>query len=393
MSLFSRLRQAFAPETRRDPGLGPIGFGTFTAGGPVSPIAAENLASVTACVSAIASTMASLPAFVYRRTDAGRSEVPAHPVSRLINRPNARQTWCDWLEMTMAQTLLWGNAISVIEFDGAGRVTGLVPIPWSNVLMTLLPSGRMAYDIQNYIAPWGGTGVPRRYMDDEIFHLKDRSDDGFIGRSRLSRAPEMLSQAEALQAYSSGVWRNFAAPSGAIRHPGKLSNDARRSMADQFEQRHAGPFNARRSIVLDEGMDWVPFSVSPEDAEVLASRRFTVEELCRLFGVPPPIIQDYTNGTFTNAAQAGLWFAQLTLLPWVKKVEHEFARSIFGDGSDCHLELDLSGLTRGDFAARWQAYAVAIDKGILTPNEVREAEGYNPMPAANEVVPGNEAAT
>jgi HK97 family phage portal protein len=351
---------------------------------------AENLATVTACVTAISSTLASLPALVYRRSDTGRTEAPTHPVARLIRRPNSRQTWPDWLEMMASQVLLWGNAISVIEFDGAGRVTGLLPIPWCNVMMSLLPSGRIAYDISNYIAPWGGTGEPRRYMDDEVFHLRDRSDDGYVGRSRLSRAPEMLSQASALQDYSSGVWRNFASPSGAIKHPGKLSNDAKTNIADSFERRHAGPHNAKRSIILDEGMDWVPLSVSPEDAEVLASRRFTVEELCRLFNVPPPIIQDYSHGTFTNAAQAGLWFAQLTLLPWVKKVEAEFARSVFGEGSEFHLELDLSGLTRGDFAARWTANVAAVQAGILTKNEIREAEGYDRLPEAGEVVPGSK---
>ena len=150
---------------------------------------------------------------------------------------------------------------------------------------------------------------------------------------------------------------------------------------------NAGPRNARKFLLLEEGLTFDPTSVSPEDAELLASRRFSVEELCRLFQVPPPIVQDYTHGTFTNAAQAGLWFAQLSLTPWARKIEAEFARSIFTDDS-FHLEIDLSGLMRGDYAARWAAYGAAVTNGILTVDEIREAEGYNPKASiANEAGP------
>jgi HK97 family phage portal protein len=126
-------------------------------------------------------------------------------------------------------------------------------------------------------------------------------------------------------------------------------------------------------------MDVKPISVSPEDAEVLASRRFTVEELCRLFQVPPPIAGDLSHGTFTNSREAGRWFAQFTLAPWARKIEAEFARSVFGPGStDCSLEIDLSGLMRGDAEARWQSHKIAVEAGILDPDEVREIEGWNP---------------
>lgn len=110
---------------------------------------------------------------------------------------------------------------------------------------------------------------------------------------------------------------------------------------------------------------------------MLASRKFTVEELCRLYQVPPPIIQSYEHNTFTNSAQASLWFAQLTLTPWARKIEAEFARSLFGASRPYELVIDLSGLMRGDFVARWQAWQIAVSSEILDANEVREAEGYS----------------
>ena len=380
----ARLARKLVPELRAVGGLGSVGFGLGTQGPAVNARLAENLSTVLACVNAIASTIATLPVYVYRQTDAGREETRSHPVARLIARPNDRQTWPDWLEWTLAQALLHGNALSVLEHDGVGRVTALLPVPWQNVLVTMLPSGRLAFDVVQFIAPWGGTGQPRRYLDDEVFLLKDRSDDGFLGRSRLSRAPDVFGQAQSLQDYQAAMWRNNAIPGGVLSTPNTLSKEAAERIGQSFSTAYAGTSNARRTVVLEEGLTWNATAVSPEDAEVLASRRFTVEELCRLFQVPPPIVQDYSHGTFTNTAQAALWFAQLTLTPWVKKIEAEFARSVFVD-SEFHLEIDLSGLMRGDYSARWAAYAIAVDKGILTPDEVREAEGYNPRADAAAV--------
>ena len=145
---------------------------------------------------------------------------------------------------------------------------------------------------------------------------------------------------------------------------------------DRFKDRYAGPTKAGRTMILDNGVKWKSVSVSPEDAEVLASRKFSVEEICRLYQVPPPIVQSYEYNTFTNSAQASLWFAQFSLAPWAKKIEAEFSRSVFLD--DAQLEIDLSGLMRGDFATRWAAWKIAVDTGVLTHDEIREIEGWGP---------------
>ncbi len=201
--MLGRLRGA-APETRAAGVSFGQGYAVMGNGSPVTPWAAENLATVVACTNAIATTLATLPACVYRADGDGRTEAPNHPVSRLIRSPNAHQTWPDWVEFTLAQCLLWGNALSVIESDGAGRPTALIPVPWQNVLVTRLASGRLAYDVVAYQTPWGGTGQPRRFLDTEAFHLRDRSDDGLIGRSRVSRAPDVLGAAIGLQTYTNG---------------------------------------------------------------------------------------------------------------------------------------------------------------------------------------------
>ena len=300
-------------------------------------------------------------------------------------------TWPDWVEWAVAELLLWGNAIAVVEADGAGRPTALRPIPWRHVTASLLPSGAIAYDVVQYTTPLASFGQARRFLDTEVLHIRDRSDDGFIGRSRLSRAPAVLNAALGVQAYASTVYENSATPSGMVSLPPNISKAGKERFEAFLTQKNTGAHNAGRIMFVDSDSKFTPLSVSPEDAETLDSRRFSVEELCRLFNCPPPIVQAYENNTFTNSAQANTWFATNTLRPIARKIEAEFARSVFADpGGEFQLELDLSGLMRGDYASRWTANVAAVNAGILTPDEVREAEGYAPRAASAGGAPAVE---
>ncbi len=345
-----------------------IGLRTAT-GATVNEITAENLATVSACVSAIGTALGSLPALVYRPVGGGREELTGHPVNRLIRAPWGLLTWPDWVEWTMGQVLLHGNALAEIKADGQGRITGLRPIPWKHVQPAVLSDGRQCFNVS----------LPgeerRRLFGDQVFYLKDRSDDGLVGRSRISRAPDVLGNAIALQSFAAHAWENQARPSGALQIDQRLTEDQFTALRARMRD-YEGPERAAAVMILDNHVKWTSISVSPEDAEVLASRRFSVEELCRLFQVPPPIVQDYTHNTFTNSQQAALWFAQFSLTPWCRKIEAEFARSVFLD--DAALEIDLSGLMRGDFPTRWAAWKIAVDTGVLTRDEIREIEGWGP---------------
>ena len=352
------------------PDLGWFGLATMPGGAAaVSPRLAENLATVVACVNAVSSGIAALPARVYRTDGDSRVEAPSHPVSRLIASPNQWQTWPDWTEWTVAQLMLWGNGLSVVGRDGAGRPVSLTPISWAGVGVEMLATGRLVYNVDG-----------RRYLDTDVFHVKDRMDGPHVGRSRLSRAPAALEGALGLQEYSTAVWNNAATPSLAVTVPATIAPAGMTRLQAQFDNRMVGAKNAKRVMYLDSSSTVTPLSVSPEDAEVLASRQFSVTELCRLFNVPPPIVQDYSNNTFTNASQANQWFASNTLSPIARKIEAEFSRSVFSDPA-FHIEIDLSGLLRGDYATRWAANVAAVSAGILTADEVREQEGYGPLTA------------
>lgn len=180
-----------------------------------------------------------------------------------------------------------------------------------------------------------GDGLSTRYFSDEVGFLRDRSDDGILGRSRLSRAPEAYYCGLGAQSFFTGVWTNGAMVGGVLRHPGRLGKETVENLAQSWKNTRAGGANAAKVAILEEGMSYDKVGVSPEDAELLDSRRFSVEEICRLFGVPPPIVADWRDATFSNTASASEWFGSITLLPWVRKIEREFSRVVFNT-DDCN---------------------------------------------------------
>lgn len=356
----------------------------------VNPRTAEGLSVVLACVGAIAGGIASLPAYVYRPLPKGREIDGNHPVADLIRRgPNPWQTWPDFVEWLVASTLLRGNGLAEMVWDRAGRLVELRPIPWEWVSVQLLPSRRLAYDVTEITSIFGGQGRMRRLLQGEVIHLKDRSDDGLLGRSRLQRAAATVSAGLVIQEFSDAIYKNGANPSGFLSAPQKLDPGQTALLREQLDQKYSGTTKAGKIMVLSGGLTWSQMTISPEDAEMLASRRFTTEELARIFNIPPPIVGIWDNSTFTNSETAGRWFAQHTLNGWIRKIETEFNRTVFTQAEPRELSLDLAGFLRGDPESRWRSHEIALKNRVLTRNEVREEEGYNPLPDGDSLDPAS----
>ena len=338
----------------------------------LSAHALENLSTVLATTTAISTGIGYVPALVYRREGDGRVEAFGHPIRRITREGvNEQMAWPDFIEHLISSALLTGNGLAEIIRTTNGQLSGFRWIPWGMVTVAYLKSGRLAYDVAD------GRGNTRRLLQGEVIHLRDRTDDGLIGRSRLSRAADTINGVVATNAFAYSFMGNRAAPSGVIELAGTLTAEQRNQLRDQMRERHSGKA-VGSTLILDGGMAWKAAQISPEDAQLLESRKFDVEEICRLFQVPPPLVQDYSHNTFTNSETAGRWFAMFTLAPWARKIEAEFARSVFPAGGPFELELDLSGFLRGDPKTRWDAHKIAIDAGVLDPDEVRVIEGWNP---------------
>ena len=291
------------------------------------------------------------------------------------------------METLAAQILLRGNGLIEVTHDRYGTVIGLRVIPWHWCNVQMLSNGRLVYDVfaqPGVYSPENGRA--RRLLQDEVIHIRDRSDDGVIGKSRLQRGAATINAAHTVNEFSNNVYHNGVVPSGVISTDAKLDNEQRKILQGAITAGFAGAKGAAKVLIMDQGLQWNGNAiVSPEDAELLSSRKWSVEELCRLFQVPPPIIQDYSHNTFTNSEQAGRWFAQFCLLPLVSKIEAAFNRALFPDG-EYELDLDMSGFDRGDPATRWNNHAIAATNGILTVDEIREVEGYSPFPKNEKMV-------
>jgi HK97 family phage portal protein len=345
------------------------------AGVAVTPVLAENLSAVFACVQIVSETVATLPPVVYRKTGDGKEPDPGHPVARLFNdEPNSLQTPVEFPEQMTAHVLLRGNAYAEIVRDNRGAPSALLPLHPDRVSVLRVPGTlRILYDVSDMD---GGT---RRLVADEILHLKDRSDDGICGKSRLQRARETFSIAEATERYAASTYRNSARLSGVLSHPENIGEPALENLKNSFVQRFAGPDKAGSVVVLEEGLKWQSISVSPEDAQMLESRRFSVEQIARMYRVPPRL-GDLTHGTYSNVYELGKMLYTHCIMPWLCKWERTIERSLFSQAGrrDHEIEFDADLLLRGDMLTRFQAYRVGRETGIYSANELRKFENLNP---------------
>jgi HK97 family phage portal protein len=194
-----------------------------------------------------------------------------------------------------------------------------------------------------------------------------------------------------IQEFSSSLYDNGINPTGAFKSEQPLNKSQKEQIREQLRHMFGGSGNAGKAMILDGGTSWQQISITPEDAELLASRRFSVEEIARIFQVPPPIIGDLTHGTFTNSETLIRFFAQSTLSSWCRKIEAEFSRALLTDDA-LSLELDLSGLLRGDPETRWKSHEIAVRNKILTANEIRETEGWSPIAGGDAIAGGGDGA-
>ena len=346
--------------------------------GTVTPATAEGISAVQACVSAIAEGVASLPLIVYRRTEDGRERAPEHPLHRVLHdEANPRQSALEFREQMQAHVLLRGNGYARIIRDGAGQVRELRPIHPDAVRVIDLDNFRLGYEVTTA----KGT---ERLTQDEIFHLKHRSDDGILGVSPIARARQVLELADAEARHGVQTFENGSRLLGVLQAPGRLNSAQRQAVAEAWRAHKAGG-----TAVLDDGMSFSPLSMTLEDAEWIAARQFSVEECCRLFRVPPTIIGDLRHGNYSNTSELFRQFITLSLRRHLLAWEQAISRQLLTEAGrrTYFAEHGVEGLLRGDSTTRAAFYQSAISNGWMTVDEVRELENlpklerkFQPMP-------------
>lgn len=346
-------------------------------GRAVTPGTAVGSASVWACVRVLAESVATLPLHVYRREARGRERLPGHPVSVLLHdAPNPRQTAVEFREQAMAGLLLWGNAYAWIERWPSGRAKALWPLRPDRVTVRSAPGADPLPELAYAFRGPGGEVV---FPATDVLHVRGLSSDGLAGLSPVSVHRETIAVEAAEREFAGRFFGGSARPGGILKHPGKLTPDAAGRLKASWEAAHRGLDQAHRVAVLEEGVEWASTSLPLADAEFVAQRRFSLEEVARIFRVPPHLIGDLTRSTYNNIEHQALDFAVHSLRPWLVRLEQAYARSLlFADERrDLYVEHVLDGLLRGDVRARYEAYAVGRQWGWLSANEIRERENLN----------------
>lgn len=341
---------------------------------PMNPRRAESVSSVYACVSAISETIATLPLILYRRSGAGgegRDRALDHPLYNVLHdAPNDQQTGLEFREQMQAAVLLRGNAYAEIRRGYDGQVRALLPIrpEWVNVL--LLESGRLLFEV------YDNRGNMRRLLQEEVLHLRHRSENGIIGISPISAAREVVELALAERDHGNTVFANGARLNGVLKSAGQLNKDQVERLKTSWQQQYSGGANAGKTAILEAGMEYQPISMTLEDSEWIASRQFSVEEVCRLFRVPPTIVGDLRHGNYSNSVEMSRQFVVLSLRRHLTMWEQGIARCCLSEAArrTYFAEHSVEGLLRGDPVARADFYTKGIDSGWLFADEVRQLE-------------------
>jgi HK97 family phage portal protein len=377
------LSKLFEKRTRStDPYLAEmLGVRESQSGQWVSEDTATGVPAVHACVQLISESIASLPLAPYKRNADGSKTVDErHPLYRVLhNQANSVQTAFEFREQFVAACLLTGNAYALKRMDAAGRVLELIPAHPSMVTVEKLRNGRARYKI----ASETGTTV---HTQDEILHLRYRSKDGYVGLSPITIARETIGLALGQQQHEGAFYRNGTTLSGALRHPHKLTAEQHSRLKETFAERHAGASNAWRVMVLEEGMEFQPVSMTHEDAQFVESRKLTLEDVARIYRVPPPAIGILDNATYSNITEQSRHLVIHCLRPWLVRIEQAMNAALLSDdGQRTHqIEHNAEGLLRGDIKTRYDAYRVGREWGWLSPNEIRGLENLGSIEGGDE---------
>ncbi|MBQ7292563.1 MAG: phage portal protein [Clostridia bacterium] len=359
-------------------------MGGSTAGKYVNERSAMQMTAVYSCVRILAEAVAGLPLHLYRYTDSGGKEKAIdHPLYLLLHdEPNPEMSSFVFRETLMTHLLLWGNAYAQIIRNGKNEVIALYPLMPNKMSVDRDENGQLYYTYQrsNEEAPtMKGSSVILKPSD--VLHIPGLGFDGLVGYSPIAMAKNAIGMAIACEEFGAKFFANGAAPSGVLEHPGTIKDPSR--VREAWQSQFGGSSNSGKVAVLEEGMKYTPISISPEQAQFLETRKFQINEIARIFRVPPHMVGDLEKSSFSNIEQQSLEFVKYTLDPWVIRWEQSIMRSLLTpeEKKTYYAKFNLDGLLRGDYQSRMNGYAIGRQNGWMSANDIRELENLDRIPA------------
>jgi HK97 family phage portal protein len=344
-----------------------------SSGEVVNEVTVLGLTTYLACIKNISEDVAKLPFGIYKRLKRGREEIPDHPVTTLLHfQPNDEMTAFSFREVLTSHALGWGNAFAEIVRDGAGHPIELWPLDPTAVqeVRTQDVEKRLIYLVH-------GVPVPHR----NVFHFHPLGYDGLTGYNLPRLVKDPLGNALAAQAFAGAFFGNSTSTSGVIEVPDAMSEPAFKHLRESFFQRYAGSGNQWKPIILEQGAKFNPTSTEPQKSQMIEVFQHSVEEICRLFRMPPHKVQHLLRATFSNIEMQALEYVTDCLLGWVVRWEQEVWRKLLSkeEKRTLYAKHNLEMLLRGDTAARTTFYREMFNIGAVSDNDIREKEDMNPI--------------
>lgn len=386
MGILERLglkRQRGEPKNKYEGNDFSLLFGRTTSGKTVNERTALQTTAVYACVRILSETIASLPLHVYRYTEGGKTKDTEHALYTLLHdEPNPDMTSFVFRETLMSHLLIWGNAYSQILRDRSGQVIGLYPLLPDQMSVHRSEKGKLYYVYNRYEEDNPNFQEKGSIVlsQEEVLHIPGLGFDGLIGYSPIALAKNAVGMTLACEEYGASFFGNGANPGGVLEHPGILKDPAK--VRDSWNAVYQGTRNAHKVAVLEEGMSYKQIGIPPEEAQFLETRKFQINEIARLFRIPPHMVGDLEKSSFSNIEQQSLEFVKYTLDPWVVRFEQALKKSLLlPEEKKTHfIKFNVDGLLRGDYQSRMNGYAIGRQNGWLSTNDIRELEELNPIP-------------
>ena len=384
MGFFSGLfRSRDAPKNRTSGSAYSFFMGGSTSGKRVNERTSMQMTAVYSCVRILSEAVAGLPLHLYQYTDNGSKEKAVkHPLYFLLHdEPNPEMTSFVFRETLMTHLLLWGNAYAQIIRNGKGEIMALYPLMPDRMTVDRDEKGRLYYEymVSSDDAPTI-KGSTVKLPPSEVLHIPGLGFDGLVGYSPIAMAKNAIGMAIACEEYGAKFFANGAQPSGVLEHPGTIKDPSR--VRESWTQTFGGSQNANKVAVLEEGMKYTPISISPEQAQFLETRKFQINEIARIFRVPPHMVGDLEKSSFSNIEQQSLEFVKYTLDPWVSRWEQSIVRSLLTpeEKKQYFVKFNVDGLLRGDYQSRMNGYAIGRQNGWMSANDIRELENLDRIP-------------
>lgn len=350
------------------------------AGERVTPQTALTVMAFFACVRNISEDLTKLPKKVRQSAANGHKDLPAHPVARLFRRPSRFMNRHVFFKTLFSHRYIYGNAYAYIHRDANNYPVELSILHPSHVSTLTNP-----VDSEQLYRVTLKDGF-KVFGETEIFHMSMLGCDGPEGYAITALARQVLGAAIALQKYRGSFFGNGTNPAGILTHPNVLSPEAAKRLQNQFEATYSGADNAHSVMMLEEGMTWQQTSVNPDQAEAVSLTNVTIEDICRLFRMPPHKIQHLAHATFSNIEHQGQEYDKDTLDPVVNEFTCESDFKLIGTSqvdSGVYTHVNLNALMRADTATRTQHYKDMYYMGAMSANDISRLEDRNDVPGGD----------